>query len=666
MCVPEENEFAAAFSLRLEKQNNIHLLLQFAETSPLEGCRINEQITLRKLFPNEITTLQSICRCQCRDWSKVYLLVPRDARERDQSEMLQLLLSDTRLDGTILFDMTEDLSSDDEQSEWHRLPPGIHSNLMVCDSIFRLKTCRVYQNSLISNTHVGSNAVLVRCGQVSAPKAVSYGRLSLSVGPESGGGRLLELTSEHTMIDVCRQLRNGPPPLPSLPNTSWNFIGDGCVVRDTPTVQNIFLHDRSSIEAATFVSQTTLFAHSAIRSASTVSKVLLQWNSSIVDHSTVTATLVMEEAHCGPNSIVSSSVLGPDVHVAAGEIHASIIGPNTNAHHQSLVIGVLWPLGRGNVGYGANVGSNHTGRLPDQETAAGEGVFWGLSNVIKFPVDLSFSPYSIVAAGTTLPPQRICMPFSLIVTSDKSNEIIPGWVLQSSPYTLVRSEKKYATRRKAKQHHHYTGWKIFRPEIMAMCRWAMNALETNGMGVGNCELSAQARDVGIRAYKECLQRFALHGLLRWILHITDSGRLPLDMLALEHELPQTGTANLVMEIEPMANVDWPTFPWEMKGPSEWDCQKFLLLELFPLNQNSSLWLEDALLKLVALEKDLARRILKSKQRDDSRGVKTIPGYSLSHIPADKDPVIVEALACADNIDSSVADVLTSTGTRSRL
>lgn len=31
----------------------------------------------------------------------------------------------------------------------------------------------------------------------------------------------------------------------------------------------------------------------------------------------------------------------------------------------------LWPEGRGNVAYGANVGSNHTGKLADQEAVPG-------------------------------------------------------------------------------------------------------------------------------------------------------------------------------------------------------------------------------------------------------------------------------------------------------
>jgi hypothetical protein len=36
----------------------------------------------------------------------------------------------------------------------------------------------------------------------------------------------------------------------------------------------------------------------------------------------------------------------------------------------------LWCVS-GNIAHGAKVGANHTGRLPDQEAAIGEGVFFG-------------------------------------------------------------------------------------------------------------------------------------------------------------------------------------------------------------------------------------------------------------------------------------------------
>ena len=56
---------------------------------------------------------------------------------------------------------------------------------------------------------------------------------------------------------------------------------------------------------------------------------------------------------------------------------------------------------QGIVGYGANnMGSNHTGRLPDQETVAAEGTFQGLSCVLKTPVNLIATAYSTVIEGT--------------------------------------------------------------------------------------------------------------------------------------------------------------------------------------------------------------------------------------------------------------------------
>lgn len=59
---------------------------------------------------------------------------------------------------------------------------------------------------------------------------------------------------------------------------------------------------------------------------------------------------------------LTHSILGPDSGVGAGECHHSLVGPFVGFHHQALLIAAIWPLGRGNVGYGANVGSNHTSR----------------------------------------------------------------------------------------------------------------------------------------------------------------------------------------------------------------------------------------------------------------------------------------------------------------
>eukprot|EP00980_Cylindrotheca_fusiformis_P009723 scaffold2149_cov187-Cylindrotheca_fusiformis.AAC.1 len=675
MSLELNDDFVRVFTTR---EAQLRCLVRLKEQLGKQGgvADFSDRQVLRPLSVLEIDTLENACRCASLNWSLLRLLVNRNQQSRDFSSELRTLVSDTRFDGSVVFVLEDDgdvlRSVDNNSTIMSNLPPGIHSNLLVCDSVINIKSCRVYRNSFISKTYIGPHCTVVNCGLISTPNSCDYGKLTISVGPESGGGRNLSLTSEHTMIDVCRQLREGKTlnPVENPLALDMNVLSRCNILRDTPTLQNIYLHETATIEAASFVNQVTMHPNSKIGNSCNVSNCLLQWNSAVTDNSTASDTLLMEQAHCGPHGIVASSVMGPDVHTSAGEVHASVIGPNTNAHHQSLVIGVLWPLGRGNVGYGANVGSNHTGRLPDQETASGEGIFWGLSCVIKFPVDLTYSPYSIVAAGTTLPPQRVCMPFSLILEQPGGNQIIPGWVLQSSPYTLARSEKKFATRRKAERHGFYTGWKIQRQEIIDMCRWARDALRNGGtvQGIGENVLTERAREVGIRAYTDCIQRYALHGLLSCVQRLMNSegadGIVP--ETALQAELSGKETVK-TSHIDPANVIDWPQLPWDMKGQDEWEFQRTLLLNDFPMQSSNLLsWVEDLLKNLVQLESDYARRIHKSKSRDDSRGAKTIPGYAKAHISADEDPVIIEARKNADEIGTVVTTLLRKLSPRSRL
>jgi hypothetical protein len=631
-----------------------------------EVVPVNRGAVLRRLVAPEIETLQVACRCSCDDWSKIRLLLQSDRLRFNQSSLLKVLISDNVFDGVVVLVLLDDNVQEKDitnDSEWKKLKVGVHSNLLVSDSILYPTSSRVYRNSLISRSNIGPHSILVNCGMLSTSLNNPFGNIEVSVGAESGGGRSLMLTPEHTMIDVCQQLQSGAPLVAAEKSTALqlNILCPGTIVRDTPTIQNVYLAPNSTIQAATSVTNAILLPHSHIRNSCTASNVLLQWNAAISDHSTVSDTLLMEQAHSGPNSLVASSVLGPDVHVSAGEVHASVIGPNTNSHHQSLVIGVLWPMGRGNVGYGANVGSNHTGRLPDQETAAGEGTFWGLGCVIKFPVDLTYAPYSIVAAGTSVAPQRMCMPFSLIVGLDSGNEIIPGWVLQSSPYTLARSEKKFATRRKAKRHAFYTGWKIFRPEVIDMCRWARAALQKGAdgtsktRGIGSNGLSKRGRELGMRSYNDCIQRFALQGLLTWLLQLKETGMGFIDEKSIQREFSSSNISQIPY-VDPFEKVDWPRFPWETTE-SEWSHQRSLLLEEFPMSNIPTLtWVSQLLQKLIVLETDFAERIFKSKKRDDVRGADTIPGYAAAHVAAEKDPVILEARTLVIETEKAVRNI----------
>jgi hypothetical protein len=331
------------------------------------------------------------------------------------------------------------------------------------------------------------------------------------------------------------------------------------------------------------------------------------------------------------------------------------------------------------------VGSNHTGRLPDQETLAAEGTFWGLSCVVKMPVNLQAAPYSIVAAGTTVAPgQVISMPFSLLV----DGSILPGWVLGSSPYTLARSATKFATRRQAVRHSYYTGWEILRPRVVDQCRWARQALmsvaatatvqavykgsDKDGAsipGIGSHTLTEKGRQTGIRAYTDCIQRFALTGFLTFLMHAkkqhTQHASVLLDEAFLTQEF---ALSDVTRDTAPVPSHEvgtgWGAMPWDEADESDlWNYQRGLVLKEFPCRFNSTgsgvllSWAKQLLQKLVGLEKDYADRVYQCKQRDDTRGAKTIPGYEDSHVAAEHDAVILTVRAACQQTQEAVQVLL---------
>jgi len=627
----------------------------FDTRSSMEGHSL---WVLRPLLSTEIVTLQGpLCRCRCKDWSRIRLLLDENHAEMNMSARLEELISDTTFGGFVAIGVAEECQEDEnEPLLGGDLPAGIRSNTLISNCILE-QNCRVYRNVSLRDTHVCANAAVINCGKVWNSKQVKYGYLGIAVGPESGGCRNLFLSPESTMVGVSKDLQH----LQRKPcgtdedqsHCDCNIIGFRSVVRDTSTVKNVYLSPDSTIQAATSVSDVVLLPHAQICDGSTVSNVMLQWNAAISGYSTISQTLLMEHAHVGPHSLVAESVLGPDVHVSCGEVHASVLGPNTNAHHQSLVISVLWPLGRGNVAYGANVGSNHTGRLPDQETIAGEGIFWGLSCVIKFPVDLSFSPYSIVAAGVTMVPQRVSMPFSLFVKNENSDccEVVPGWVLQNSPYTLERSETKFSSRRKANHHFHYTGYNIVRPDTIQMCIAARESLrqvddsssqkvyttESDIRGIGKCSLTERGRIGGIASYTQCIRQYALRGFLIWLQKVDSCGH---DLkTALGIQFPSG--AKSVPSTESYQEASWAPVPWaQTTDASTWEHQSSILIQEFPIESDCLVWATKLLQILSDIEDDYARLVYRSKDRDDFRGTKIIPGYKDSHISAAQDTIII--------------------------
>lgn len=198
------------------------------------------------------------------------------------------------------------------------------------------------------------------------------------------------------------------------------------------------------------------------------------------------------------NAIVKSSFIGSFSHIGEAEVTSSLVGPLVQMHHHSLLISALWPEGRGNVGYGANVGSNHTGRMPDQEIMPGLGMFFGLGCCIKFPANFSDAPFTMIATGVVCEPMRLRFPFTLI----KKDEIIPGWVYVKNIYGVLRSIYKWDKRSGTDDNIEL----LYSKQVLNCVKLACNILKDTDF----LEISAEAYELYVEDYSFYIQNKKLN------------------------------------------------------------------------------------------------------------------------------------------------------------
>lgn len=380
------------------------------------------------------------------------------------------------------------------------------------------------------------------------------------------------------------------------------YVGAGAVIDHALELTNVAV--LSAPDEATLIT-----------GGSAVSDSVLQWGVSVTGNAIVRRSVVMEHGGVDLHASVNDSVIGPNTHIAKGEVTASLVGPFVGFHHQSLLISAFWPEGKGNVAYGAMVGSNHTSRAPDQECWPGEGMFFGLGCAIRFPADFSEAPYTTVSLNTTTLPQKVRFPFSLITIPTESlgsgddavprafNEIIPAWGLDQNAYGLVRTELKFARRDAARRHR--IDYKVLRPSIMRQVKDALDRLEavktikpfyldTEIDGLGKNVLREEVRLRAIATYRTALTRYALRVLLS-----EAEGKL---------EIP--GSAEVAHELAECL-LPGTTFAQRMD-------------------------------RLIEVERANAAIVQASKAQDDQRGARIIPGYGDAHVSAEQDPVVRSA------------------------
>ncbi|MCK5131607.1 MAG: DUF4954 family protein [Candidatus Sabulitectum sp.] len=322
-------------------------------------------------------------------------------------------------------------------------------------------------------------------------------------------------------VEECILLRN------EIRDKLRGVIGRDAVVSHCSCIQNSLILDKGRVSNATAVRGSILMNGASAGDGALVRNSVLQWNSSVDSFAIVENSIVGECAVVERHGKLTDSFLGADSVLGEGEVTASVVGPLTGIHHQSLLIAAMWPGGRGNIGYGANIGSNHTSRLPDQEIKPGTGQFFGLSTSVKFPADFSRSPFTIIATGLTTLPQRVSFPFSLITLPHKRPQnvpdgwcrLIPGWMLSENLYSVLRNSWKYKNRLRAVRTTVDTS--VFSEEVLEQVRDAKERLEQHSgssiPGVGKNFVTEEDRLKGIEVYRKCLRSLEL-----WKKHLTES------------------------------------------------------------------------------------------------------------------------------------------------
>lgn len=420
-------------------------------------------------------------------------------------------------------------------------PTGIYSST-VHNCV--IENALLHHVSLMSNIWVSQGAVIQNVGSLVANGKAHYQiGAEIAIGNEMGGRPIRifpDITAELVKVQLFENADADVEAAFIEQMESWRdatvipfgVIGKNAIIANTNIIRNSWIGEHVRIDGASKIRNAVILG--SLEEPTHIYDGVILENScvqeGVVVHSTAQAkdSVLMKRVKVGNKAIINSSVISPCCHIDEAEVSCSFVGPLTQMHHHSLLIAALWPSGCGNLGYGANVGSNHTGRMPDQEIYPGQGMFFGLGVNVKFPSNFKDSPFTVMATGVTSLPERLRFPFSLIVPGDSRlqgipahlNELVPGWSYAKNSYALERNSYKYAIRGKGFVDAEET--KLFSQENARLVLDALLRLqsvpvkdvyiEKDIAGLGSNYLREPTRQMAVSAYKAFLERYLISGL----------------------------------------------------------------------------------------------------------------------------------------------------------
>jgi hypothetical protein len=520
------------------------------------------------------------------------------------------------------------------------LPSGIYNSTIADCEIGN--DCLVSGAGVLSNYVLRDGAAVCNAGSVTASRACVFGNgREIAIGIETGGREVLSYAELSIPVAAAVATRRGDREFLEAYRefvatyiercgAPFGVIERGGLIRNTATVEDVYVGEGASINGATLVQNCTLLAapdeRTAVSHGAFVRNSCLQYGCDVTSMAIVDDSVLTEHSHVERHGKVTQSIIGPNTGVAEGEVTASLVGPFVGFHHQAMLIAAIWPEGKGNVAYGANIGSNHTSKAPDQEIWCGEGFFFGLGANVKFPANFIEAPYSLIATAVDTLPQKVTFPFSLINKPAEAhdgmppayNEIFPGWVLSDNLYAVLRNEGKYKKRNKAKRTAFV--FDVFRRDIVEMMVAARDRLEkvtfvkelyTDGdiPGLGKNFMLEASRAEGIETYNFFIEYYALEGLAARAALLSGRG----------------------------ATKDLESVYDDATDDPDWEHRRSLLRS----ERLSERSVAENLRRLIDMHERLARDTQRAKERDDIRGRHIIADYDEANTLAPDDGFVKE-------------------------
>lgn len=461
--------------------------------------------------------------CWCQDWTRVRVQEGFEtAPVRNATFEGDVLMA--RFSGTVM--LPGHVS----------LPTGIrHAHLR--DVV--VGNCCLHDVGLVARQVIHDAAAVFRVGSLVASGTSSFATgHKVQVGLETGGRSVplfaemdLELAAwlaDHPEASAEREaFEEALAAHAEAVRHRSGVVGEGALILNTATVRNSWIGPHARIDGAQLVRDTAVLssidAPTMVRDGAIVEHAVLQHGVRVRSHAIIRSALLCECAGASRHAKVTNAILGCNTEIQEGEVTSSLVGPLVGFHHQSLLIAAIWPEGRGNVGHGAALGSNHTGRSADQELRPGEGQFFGLSCVVKFPGNFEDAPWTLVATATHVPPGRFSLPFSLILDEPGESAPLasPGWMWLHNAWALERAEAKLSSRDRTRGR--LCDRPLFHEDLLRQVEKARTALlaspawKTVGSEslpeAGMCRVTESDRNAGVDAYTECLRLCALRALL---------------------------------------------------------------------------------------------------------------------------------------------------------